>query len=195
MLTIVWDVDDVLNDLMLQWFTYCWLVDNPDCKITYSKLTQNPPHGVLGITRVDYLESLDKFRMTERGQQMEPNRTVLQWMREHGKGFRHIALTARPLCSSPNLAEWVMRHFGAWIRCIGVVHTRENDGLPTYDRTKGEFLDWLKCGDIMVDDSAENIRQAQLRGLKGSLYPQPWNDSTLRVEDLLNEITHMAVRI
>ena len=25
MLTIVWDVDDVLNDLMLQWFTSCWL--------------------------------------------------------------------------------------------------------------------------------------------------------------------------
>jgi len=118
---------------------------------------------------------------------------VLEWMKQHGDGFRHIALTARPLDSAPNVAEWVMRHFGAWIRCIGFVHTREDDHFPAYDRTKGEFLDWLNCGDVMVDDSAGNILQAQSRGLKTLLYPQPWNDSLLSVEGLLDDLTNMAV--
>ncbi len=86
-----------------------------------------------------------------------------------------------------------MRHFGAWIRCFGVVHTRENDQFPAYDRTKGEFLDWLRCGDIMVDDSAENVAQANLRGLKTLLYPQPWNKSALSIEALLDQLTNMAV--
>jgi len=193
MLTIVWDVDDVLNDLMAQWFHLGWKAEHPECTLRFADLTRNPPHEVLGISLDEYLNSLDQFRATTEALQMEPNGAVLAWMKRSGEKFRHIALTARPLHSAPNVAEWVMRHFGDWIRCIGVVHTRENDGIPTYDRTKGEFLDWLKCGNIMVDDSAENIRQAQLRGLKGSLYPQPWNDSTQQIEDLLDEITHMAV--
>jgi FMN phosphatase YigB (HAD superfamily) len=45
----------------------------------------------------------------------------------------------------------------------------------------------------MVDDSAENIRQAQSRGLKTLLYPQPWNESRLSVEAALDELTKMAV--
>jgi hypothetical protein len=193
MLTIVWDVDDVLNDLMLQWFSHCWLEKQSDCAIKYCELTSNPPHAVLEISRDEYLTSLDQFRKTDRALQMEPNPLVLQWMQQHGERFRHIALTARPLDSAPNVAEWLLRHFGAWIRCIGVVHTRENDRFPAYDRNKGEFLDWLHCGDIMVDDSAQNIRQAQARGLKALLYPQPWNESCSTVDALLDELTKMAV--
>jgi hypothetical protein len=192
MLTIVWDVDDVLNDLMRQWFTSCWLQDRAGCEISYHELIENPPDAVLSISRAEYLSSLDEFRRTERAREMEPNRIVLQWMRQHGDRFRHIALTSRPLGTAPNVADWVLRHFGAWIRCIGVVHTREDDEFPVYDRTKGEFLDWLKCGDVMVDDSPENIRQAQSRGLKTLLYPQPWNSSTLSVDALLNELTKLA---
>jgi len=193
MLTIVWDVDDVLNDLMRQWFTHCWMNERPGCRLAYGDLKENPPHSVLDISREEYLSTLDEFRNTERARDMEPNRVVLEWLRQHGQNFRHIGLTARPLGTAPNVAEWVLRHFGAWIRCIGFVHTRENDQFPVYDRTKGEFLDWLKCGDIMVDDSNENIKQAQSRGLKTLLYPQPWNDSALSVEELLSELTKMAV--
>jgi len=195
MLTIVWDVDDVLNDLMMQWFTHCWLKERPECEIVYRQLRANPPHEALGISLNEYLHSLDAFRDTARAREMEPNPLVLEWMRQHGEKFRHIGLTARPLSSAPNVAEWVMRHFGAWIRCFGVVHTRENDQFPAYDRTKGEFLDWFRCGDIMIDDSTENIRQARSRGLNALLYPQPWNNSTLSVEGLLSELTKMAVGI
>ena len=193
MLTIVWDVDDVLNDLLLQWFTHCWLQEQPTCKLSYRELTANPPHGVLGISSDEYLLSLDNFRKTERALSMQPNREVMAWMRQHGEKFRHIALTARPLESAPNVAEWVIRHFGAWIRCVGIVHTRIDHQFPVYDRTKGEFLDWVKCGDVMVDDSTENTKQAQSRGLKTLLYPQPWNESPMSVEELLTELTSMAV--
>ena len=39
MLTIVWDVDDVLNDLMHAWFKHSWLADHPDGKIRYEDFT------------------------------------------------------------------------------------------------------------------------------------------------------------
>ncbi len=96
MLTIVWDVDDVLNDLMLQWFTYCWLRDRPGCTLKYGELTSNPPHAVLGISRDAYLSSLDEFRKTNRAVEMKPNGAVLEWMKQHGEKFRHIALNRAP---------------------------------------------------------------------------------------------------
>ena len=193
MLTIVWDVDDVLNDLMYQWFTYCWLAQTPACAVTYAELSGNPPDEALGISRKTYLDSLDAFRGTDRALHMQPNAEVLEWMGQHGGRFRHIALTARPLQSAPDVAHWVMRHFGAWIRNVGVVPTRAGEDVPVYDRTKGDYLKWLRCGDIMVDDSIENLRQAQSLGIKTLLYPQPWNNAVLTVETLLKELSDLAV--
>lgn len=193
MFTIVWDVDDVLNDLMFQWFTHCWLERTPDCSVTYSELSQNPPYEALGISGSTYLNSLDLFRRTDRALNLQPNSDVLEWMRRHGSKFRHIALTARPLESAPEVAHWVMKHFGAWIRNVGVVPTRTVDNVPVYDRTKGEYLKWLRCGDIMIDDSIENVTQAQSLGLKTLLYPQPWNNSIFTVATLLKELSDLAV--
>jgi hypothetical protein len=193
MLTIVWDVDDVLNDLMYQWFTFCWLEKTPGCRVAYAGLSGNPPDEALGIARATYLDSLDAFRTTDRARNMQPNDQVLGWMRQYGARFRHIALTARPLESAPDVAHWVMKHFGAWIRNVGVVPTRAAEDVPVYDRTKGEYLKWLRCGDIMVDDSIENVSQAQSLGMKSLLYPQPWNRSALTVATLLKELSDLAV--
>lgn len=193
MLTIVWDVDDVLNDLMYQWFTCSWRVEAPECSVSFEELGGNPPHEALGITRDAYLNSLDAFRKTEQAQNMQPNAQVLAWLQDHGGDFRHIALTARPLQSAPDAAGWVMRHFGAWIRCVGVVPTRTPDNVPVYDRTKGEYLKWLRCGDIMVDDSVENILQARSLGMKTFVYPQPWNKSSVSVAALLTELSTLVV--
>jgi len=192
-LTVVWDVDDVLNDLMYQWFTRCWLQENPACNLSYADVQVNPPHEVLGISREEYLSSLDRFRNTDRAINMQPNQAVLAWMRSHGSQFRHIALTARPLETTPDVAHWVLRHFGKWVRCFGVVHTRPGDEIPAYDRSKGEYLSWIRCGNVMVDDSPENIAQAQSLGIKTLLYPQPWNCSSLTVDTLLKELSHLAV--
>jgi len=192
MQTVVWDVDDVLNDLMYQWFVYGWRVEHSDCLFSYQELTSNPPHQVLGVGCADYLSSMDTFRKTERARNMSPNPEVLAWFREQGARFRHIALTARPLETAPDVAHWVMRHFGAWIRCFGVVPTRLDEGHPTYDRTKGEYLAWLGRGDIMVDDAADNIRDAEALGLKTLQPAQPWNNSRLSVSDLLHQLSNMA---
>jgi len=124
MLTIVWDVDDVLNDLMAAWFRQCWLPAHPDCRVTYAALRENPPHAVLGIEKAEYLLSLDRFRSSDGGRRLAPNPEILRWMGEHGHRFRHMALTARPLASAGDAAEWVFRHFGNYIRCYGVAPVR-----------------------------------------------------------------------
>lgn len=192
MLTLVWDVDDVLNDLMYQWFAYGWRVQHPDCPISYQELTSNPPHQVLGIGKTDYLASLDCFRVTERARNMSPNPEVLAWFRNAGARFRHIALTSRPLATAPEAAHWVIRHFGAWIRCFGVVPSRLQEGIPIYDQTKGQYLAWLSRGDVIVDDSTENIREAESLGLRTLQPAQPWNSSQLTVSDLLRQLSDMA---
>ena len=60
MRTLVWDIDDVLNDLMRSWFTEEWLPTHPDCRLAYADLLENPPHRVLGIAEAEYLASLDR---------------------------------------------------------------------------------------------------------------------------------------
>jgi hypothetical protein len=192
MLTIVWDVDDVLNDLMAQWFRFAWLTAHPECGLDYDGLAANPPHEALGIGRSEYLESLDAFRATERARNMTPSPAILAWFQADGHRFRHIALTARPLESAPDVFGWVMQHFGAWIRCIGVVPTRTAPGVPPYDRTKADFLTWLGRGDILIDDSPENIAQAAGLGLKTLMPRQPWNASALTLEVLLRTLSGMA---
>jgi hypothetical protein len=189
MLTIAWDIDDVLNELMLTWFTQVWKAEHPDSRLGYSDISQNPPDRVLGISRADYLNSLDRFRASEGARNMPPNRPVLEWLNSFGESYRHIALTARPLESTPHAAEWLFRHFGMYIRTFAVVPSRYADGVPPYDRDKPEYLSWLGKADILVDDSEENIRGAERLGLRGVLYPQPWNRASENADAVLLSIT------
>ena len=100
MQTIVWDVDDVLNDLMRAWFTSVWKPENPDSLQSYQDIADNPPYRSLGITRAVYLASLDAFRLSDEACHLTPNPAVLEWLRSYGDGYRHVALTARPLHSA-----------------------------------------------------------------------------------------------
>jgi hypothetical protein len=192
MQTIVWDVDDVLNSLMYAWFAGAWMKEHPGCGIKYSGLTENPPHVVLGVAREQYLASLDAFRKSEPGIHLTPNAEVLDWFGRYGSRFRHIALTARPLETAPEVASWVMRHFGAWIRCFGIVPTRVGEGVPIYDRDKGDYLRWLGKGDVLVDDGEENLDQATALGLRAVTWPQPWNRATQDRTATLLELTERA---
>ncbi len=49
--TIVWDVDDVLNDLMGSWF-FLGCQDHPECAVTYEDLKEKPPQGSRGHHRL-----------------------------------------------------------------------------------------------------------------------------------------------
>ena len=173
MKTIVWDVDDVLNEL-----TAAWLREVPG-SIRFDELTQNPPHELLGIPLSDYLDSLDRFRVSDAGQSLPPRADVLQWFEEHGPNFRHIALTSTPAFNASASAAWVMKHFGRWIRVFGFVPSpRPNDSLPQYDETKQSFLQWWEKADYLVDDRPETIAAARAIGITALTMPQPWNGAT-----------------
>jgi hypothetical protein len=192
MLTIVWDVDDVLNDSMRIWFAEVWKPLHLDSQLSYSDITENPPDRVLGISRSEYLSSLDAFRVSDRARSMRPNPAVLEWLRDFGAEYRHFALTARPLDSAPHAAEWLFRHLGAYIRGFGVAPARLAAGVPVYDRHKADFLRWLGRADVLVDDSEENLRAAAELGVRGVLYPQPWNRSSRTVQEVLESLAQLA---
>ena len=70
---------------------------------------------------------------------------------------------------------------------------RSLPGTPAYDYTKSDFLDWWGRGDILVDDSPENIAGAQRIGISGILYGQPWNTgSRLPLAALTSELLKLA---
>jgi hypothetical protein len=193
MLTIVWDVDDVLNNLMATWLEEAWRPAHPGCTVACGDLTANPPHQVLGVEKSEYLASLDEFRASSRAHSLTPHPVILDWLAVHGRYFRHMALTARPLASAGSAADWVFRHFGSYIRSYGVVPSRLDPALPLYDRDKADFLRWFPAADYFVDDSEENVDAVRKMGVNGIVFPQPWNRAARTVEDTLNLLTRQVV--
>jgi hypothetical protein len=190
MKTIVWDVDDVLNNLMKDWFENHWLPGHPGTAISYEEITENPPHRLLGISVNEYLNSLDEFRLSESGRNLEPVKEVVQWFKEHGRNFRHVALTATPLKAAPLSSFWVMSHFGTWIRSYNIVPSaREEQGNPLYDQGKDEFLRWWNKGDILVDDNPSVVGMIEESEMKVVLMPRPWNKSALTTKEALDLLT------
>lgn len=185
---IVWDIDDVLNNLMQVWFDKHWRPRHPECRPHFEQILENPPHRVLGISESEYLASLDEFRSSPMAGTMQPNAEILEWFQTRGMHYRHLALTARPLATMPAAAEWLFRHFGGYIRTVSVIPSRLDPALPSYDQTKGEFLGWLSKAGVLVDDSESNIRTAAMAGVKGVVFPQPWNQSRLSVAETLELI-------
>jgi hypothetical protein len=191
--TIIWDVDDVLNDMMRTWFESAWLPRHPGCGLAYDQITENPPHGLLGATLQEYLASLDAFRLSPEAKEMPPLRETLDWFQVHGARFRHMALTAVPIPASPVSAAWVMRHFGRWIRSFHVVpSTRHHETSPAYDASKGDFLRWLGKGDVLVDDSVQNVEEAKALGFRVVLMPRPWNGSLSTIREALDSLNSLG---
>jgi hypothetical protein len=186
--TIVWDVDDVLNNLTENWFRQKWLVKHPGCPCRFEDLTANPPHERLGVSLSEYLSSLDEFRLASMVK-LSPNPEVVQWFEQYGHRYRHAVLTATPLHTVELSAYWVMHHFGRWIRSFHFVPSeREGQEVIRHDRTKGEFLSWLGKADIFIDDSPANIKQAQAAGITAYLVSRPWSDGGMTCTAILNEL-------
>lgn len=187
MKTIAWDVDDVLNELMRAWLTEAFLPAHPESTATFASLTENPPHQVLGITLAEYLTSLDDFR-AKRQAALAPNPEVLAWFQRRGDAFRHVALTATPLGNAHRSGEWVLRHFGRWIRTVTVLPShREGEDLPVYDATKVDHLRWLGKVDAFVDDTPKNVAGAPATTAT-ILVPRPWNGRSGTVATALAEL-------
>lgn len=175
--TIIWDIDDVLNNLMEEWLQTEWMKNNPKSGIKYSDLKSNPPHNILGIPKEDYLVSLDKFRI-ESFHKLIPNPLILEWFKENGSQYRHIALTSVPLSSADISAKWLFNNFGTWFRSFNVIPSpRATDPYNYYDKSKAEFLYWLNKGDYFIDDNQQNMEGVSSK-IKTYLFPQPWNSTS-----------------
>lgn len=189
MLTIVWDVDDVLNELMREWLYKKWLRENPSSCCHYEEITVNPPEGLLGITRKEYLRSLDEFRK-EQMMTLKPNAEVVGWFEQYGYRYRHQALTATPLSCAALSAYWVTHHFGRWIRGFHFVPSlREGQETSQYETTKREYLEWFGKADIFIDDNYENVKAAEHIGIKSFLVARPWNHAGMELTEILQELT------
>ena len=187
--TLVWDIDDVLNRLTHAWLEQAWLPAHPESRVVYADLIANPPHEALGVSLSEYLVSLDAFRASPVGRELNPTVESLTWFRRHGYRYRHVALTARPLTSAPDAASWVLRHYGRWIRAYGFVPSpRLGENLPAYHTTKADWLEWLHAGDALIDDSLANLNGAGSLGLATVIVPQPWNNATGSLADALESI-------
>jgi FMN phosphatase YigB (HAD superfamily) len=170
---IVWDVDDVLNNLMFEWFNEFRHKHN--LSVSYNDLRLNPPCDILGISLDDYLMSLDDFRRRKM-LTLAPVQEVLEWFQNYGSGYRHIALTAVPFKFAPFSAQWVLNNFGEWIRAFYYVPSpRKTDNIAEYDKNKGEVLKKIGQVDLFIDDNEGNIAQAMELGIKSIVFARPWN--------------------
>ena len=153
MLTLIWDVDDVLNDFMRCWFEQWWRPGSGST-LCYKELVSNPPHNALGISLEEYRNSIDEFRLSNLFKQMPPNLEVKKWFLHYGHLFRHIVLTGIPRLAADASASWVFKHFGDWIRTFTFIPSeRLGQDLPVYDITKTEHLRWLNKADIFIEDN------------------------------------------
>lgn len=187
--TIVWDLDDVLNTFTEQWLALRWKSGHPECLLTFDDLHSHPPLRELGITYEIYLESIDNFRLDFTGRVWHrPRAALLGWFKCTGHRFHHAVLTACPLFAVAPAAAMVFTHFGQWVREFHTVPSpRPGDSLPQFGESKADVLQRLRP-DFFVDDSAENIAAAQAIGVRGLLFPQPWNPSAMPLPALLAEI-------
>ena len=189
---VVWDVDDVLNDLMRTWLDDVWRPAHPAQAVPYENLLESPPDALLGISSDEYLSSLDEFRLSPGYARLMPNPDILDWLHENGGRCRHIALTATALRTAPTTAAWVLHYFGRWIREFAFIpSTRTGEDLPTYDVDKGAWLSRLGTSAILVDDAPRNVAAAIAVGAVALIWPRPWNRSRATVAETLQALTRL----
>ena len=194
MKTIVWDVDDVLNDLMRDWFEQSWRPAHETWRISYDDLLTNPPHELLGTSLTEYQLSLDAFRR-DRLESLQPVPEAIDWFQQHGHKACHAALTAVPLWAAPLSAAWVMRHFGRWVSSFNVVPSRRAGEAPhSHAATKKEFLKWWRKADALVEDNPANLAGAEELGIRIFLVPQPWNGKLRSLREMLDDLTAFVAR-
>ena len=186
---VVWDVDDVLNNLMASWLEQVWVPAHPDHPVACAQVLANPPHEQLGIDRGAYLASLDDFRTGDRYAGMPPNPRILAWLEANGERCYHVALTATAFRAAPSTSAWVLRHFGRWIREFAFVPAdRPGEDLPRFDADKGAWLARLRGPALLVDDAPANLRAATAVGVATVRWPQPWNGASGTEDDALADL-------
>jgi hypothetical protein len=191
-LTVVWDVDDVLNDLTRVWLEKTWAQEHASLRVSYEEMDENPPCALLGIGLEEYLASLDRFRLSDGYSEMAPDPRICRWLEAYGARCRNVALTATPLRAASTTAAWVFTNFGRWIREFAFIPSpRPGETLPEYDQNKGAWLARMDVPTVLVDDSPQNIAAATAAGAEALCWPRPWNDSRASMDKTLDALTAM----
>ena len=172
---LIWDIDDVLNDLMR---LFCSTVaQRIEPGITAGELlTENPPLTRLGCRLDEYRALLDECREKFLFNSL-PSEEVRTFLRVHGGSFRSLALSSCPMNMAPRSAEWVLRHFGLWIQgVIFVPSPRSKIIVGSYlYRSKAEAVSEL--GGILIDDAPVNVEAVRKAGGRALYFPAPWNEN------------------
>ncbi len=189
-LTLIWDLDDVLNDQTRLWLERSWCVAHPDKAVTYDELTENPPHRILGVTREEYLASMDEFRASSAGVRLRVPDEVTAWFRSNGRRARHVVVTACPQRFAADRARWVYENLGPWMCGVHVVPSpRPGDTVQLQDRTKSDWLRWFGRSDaVLIDDAPEYISAARNLSMRAIVVPHPWNGASGTRADALRQI-------
>lgn len=192
MLTVVWDVDDVLNPFMRCWFEDWWCVRNPGCTLRYQDITTNPPNEILGVALDAYRRSIDEFRFSDAFMKMKPDPVVYNWFVEHGHFYKHIALTAVSREAVSASAGWTFKHFGDWIRSFVFVPSQRNgQKLPKYDSNKCDCLRWFTNADVFIEDNPHNTEGLKNDTIRSFIVARPWNSSNCEIDTILSELIDM----
>lgn len=182
---LVWDIDDVLNRFMFR----CLSRFPTEKHLEYEELTVMPPYGLLGISKEQYLATLDFCRPDLYKE--APRCELLRFFERHGADFRHAALSAAPVRFAPDSAQWLLRHFGNWIQtCFFIPSPRPGVTIQSQGfKSKGEALLSLGTDAVLIDDSPLNTADAQKYGCRAMLFPAPWNDNrNMSIDEFLNEL-------
>jgi len=188
MKVIMWDVDDVLNDLMGDWFRLSWLLAHPNCTLKYSGMTKNPPHELLGVTKSEYLASLDAFRQSS-FKELKPLPEMLEWFSLHGKKAEHRVVTSVPVNAAHHSAEWVFKHFGTWIRSFNIVPSPREEQEDHGVKSKSEYIRTFSKVDLVVEDNLDTIRSMNELGIETVTIPRPWNATPGTLVESIHAIT------
>jgi hypothetical protein len=183
-LLVVFDIDDVLNNLMYDWLLYFNINNN---SFKYDDIIENPPYKILKISKKKYLESLDNFR-EEKYLSLRPNRDILEWFEKYGDNFHFAALTSTPRKFASISAFWAMKYFGNWVRSFNFIPSKRDGTLDiVYDELKADWL-YRNHADIFIDDSFENCKNAVELGIESYVLKQPWNNG-FELEDILERLS------
>jgi len=183
---LIWDVDDVLNDLTIRVLEELGVVNTGPVTSSFS----NPRDYVLslGYEEDTYLTCLDNVRRNV-FHELKPNAEIQSWLQEHGSKYSHMALTSTPLQFCSNSASWVFAHFSHWIDSFGCTPSpRPTDPKGMRYRTKAEYLTRLSTPYILIDDTVSNLEQIDPINGFGLQFPTRWS-STQTIPECLQSIS------
>jgi len=190
---IAWDIDDVLNRLTREWLEEFRAEGRT--KASYEDMAENPPAACLGISKAEFLASLDSFR-SRRQAALEPRPETLAWFKAHGDAFFHIAVSAVPMRYAPISAAWVAKHYGRWIRSFNFIPSpRPDDDFARHEANKAEMLARFAKVDLFIDDIEANLDPAKEAGFKTLVFPAPWNSRRGESEAALFDDLNRNLRI